>query len=99
MDEVVLRAPKWVNENYLAKNGYATISEDGITGQNTVKALIIALQIEIGVRNPAILLFTYKTSLAISILIYYHFVTYEQYFLFSRTIYEFLMILYLFSDL
>ena len=52
MDEAVLRAQKWVNENYLSKNGFATISEDGITGQNTVKALIIALQIEIGVSSP-----------------------------------------------
>ena len=52
MDEAVLRAQKWVNENYLEKNGYTAISEDGITGQNTVKALIIALQIEIGVSSP-----------------------------------------------
>lgn len=52
MDEAVLRAQKWVNDNYLSKNGYATIAEDGITGQNTVKALIIALQIEIGVSSP-----------------------------------------------
>lgn len=52
MDEAVLRAQKWVNENYLKKNGFATISEDGITGQNTVKALIIALQIEIGISSP-----------------------------------------------
>jgi peptidoglycan hydrolase-like protein with peptidoglycan-binding domain len=52
MDVAVLAAQQWVNANYLSPNGFNTITEDGITGQNTVKALIIALQIEIGVNSP-----------------------------------------------
>lgn len=51
MDEAVLRAQKWVNETYLRNNGYAEITEDGITGQNTVKALTIALQLELGIQG------------------------------------------------
>ncbi len=52
MDEAVLRAQKWLNETYTGKTGYSPITEDGITGQTTVKALIKALQIEIGVPSP-----------------------------------------------
>lgn len=52
MDEAVLRAQKWLNETYTGKTGYSPITEDGITGQTTVKALITALQIEIDVPSP-----------------------------------------------
>jgi len=52
MDQKVLEAQKWLNTTYTGKSGYTTITEDGITGQGTVKALIIALQNEIGISSP-----------------------------------------------
>ncbi len=52
MDEAVLRAQKWLNETYEGKKGYTVIPENGITGQTTVRALITALQIELGVATP-----------------------------------------------
>lgn len=52
MDEAVLRAQQWLNDTYSGETGYSEIAEDGITGQNTVKALITALQIEIGIAAP-----------------------------------------------
>ncbi|WP_299229949.1 glycoside hydrolase domain-containing protein [uncultured Bacteroides sp.] len=52
MDEAVLNAQKWLNATYNGKNGYSVIDEDGMIGSGTVKALIIALQIEEGETNP-----------------------------------------------
>lgn len=52
MDQAVKNAQIWLNSTYTGRPGYTRISEDGITGQNTVKALIIALQIEIGITSP-----------------------------------------------
>ncbi|MFC4597054.1 glycoside hydrolase domain-containing protein [Cohnella hongkongensis] len=52
MDQMVLEVQKWLNNNYSGKTGYSQIAEDGITGTTTVKALTIALQIEIGISSP-----------------------------------------------
>lgn len=42
----------WYNTEYQGKNGYVAIDEDGIVGSGTCKALIRALQIELGVPSP-----------------------------------------------
>lgn len=52
MDEAVKRAQTWLNDTYNGKKGYSTITDDGIIGAGTIKALIIALQIEEGDSNP-----------------------------------------------
>lgn len=49
---MVLKVQEWLNTTYSGKTGYTVISEDGITGTTTVKALTIALQIEIGIALP-----------------------------------------------
>ena len=49
MDQMVLETQKWLNKDYAGKNGYKTIAEDGVTGWGTMKALVTALQIEIGI--------------------------------------------------
>lgn len=51
MDKLVLSTQKWVNKNYSGKQGYKKITEDGITGWSTMKALIQALQIELGITS------------------------------------------------
>lgn len=52
MDQAVKNAQIWLNATYVGQNGYTIIDEDGKTGQTTVKALIIALQIELGISSP-----------------------------------------------
>ncbi|MGB8454722.1 MAG: glycoside hydrolase domain-containing protein [Anaerocolumna sp.] len=39
----------WVNNTYTGVSGYTPVTEDGITGTSTFKALIRALQIELGI--------------------------------------------------
>lgn len=51
-DVMVLQTQQWLNKTYTGKNGYTPIYEDGVTGGGTVKALIIALQIELGIASP-----------------------------------------------
>jgi len=53
VDEKVLAAQKWVNENYRGKYCYSVIAEDGHTGNQVVKALTQALQIELGFGNDS----------------------------------------------
>ena len=48
-DAKVLEAQKWLNKTYKDKEGYVVIVEDGIAGRGTTKALIRALQIQLGV--------------------------------------------------
>lgn len=50
-DQMVLQAQKWYNETYVGKSGYVEIAEDGITGNGTCKALVRALQIELGLSS------------------------------------------------
>lgn len=52
MDQAVQNAQRWLNATYTGKKGYTPITEDGIIGAGTVKALIIAVQIEEGDTNP-----------------------------------------------
>lgn len=52
MDSAVLNVQIWLNKTYKGRLGYKPIAEDGITGWGTVKALIIALQIEEGISSP-----------------------------------------------
>ncbi len=48
MDQMVLETQRWLNNTYSNNPNYTAIAEDGQTGQNTFKALIRALQIELG---------------------------------------------------
>lgn len=52
MDERVLQTQTWLNNTYGNIDSFPTVSEDGITGHATFKALVYALQIEIGISNP-----------------------------------------------
>lgn len=52
MDSRVLQTQKWLNTTYGQIDGFPTVVEDGITGHSTFKALIYALQLEIGIGNP-----------------------------------------------
>lgn len=48
----VQKVQKWLNEEYRGRNGYVVISEDGIVGLGTCKALIRAMQLELGISTP-----------------------------------------------
>lgn len=52
MDNLVYKTQVWLNDTYTGKPYYNPISEDGVTGNGTIKALITALQIEIGISAP-----------------------------------------------
>ena len=52
MDSRVLQTQKWLNTTYGKINGFPAVDEDGITGNSTFRALIYALQLEIGIENP-----------------------------------------------
>lgn len=49
MDQMVQVVQEWLNETYENSPGYEPVAEDGITGWGTIRALIRALQIEIGI--------------------------------------------------
>lgn len=49
MDSRVLEVQEWLNSTYGGNSNYSTIDEDGITGSETCKALIKAMQIELSV--------------------------------------------------
>ncbi len=51
-DPYVQLVQEWYNSEYAGKTGYVKIDEDGIIGPGTCKALIRALQIELGVSSP-----------------------------------------------
>ena len=52
MDQMVLKTQQWLNKTYKGRSGYVEITEDGVTGWNTMKALITGLQIELGISSP-----------------------------------------------
>lgn len=52
MDSRVLQTQEWLNKTYGQTAGFPAVAEDGITGQSTFKALIHALQLEIGISSP-----------------------------------------------
>ncbi|KAH7061907.1 hypothetical protein BKA63DRAFT_191563 [Paraphoma chrysanthemicola] len=54
VDFKVMAAQKWVNKTYQGQQGYIRIAEDGITGWNTIHALIRALQIELDIPGNAL---------------------------------------------
>lgn len=54
VDFKVMDAQKWVNKTYQGQQGYIRIAEDGITGWDTIHALIRALQIELGIPGDAL---------------------------------------------
>lgn len=47
IDEMVLAAQQWLNETYTGQHGYTPVEENGKTGNNVVRGLITALQIEL----------------------------------------------------
>lgn len=51
-DYWVQKVQEWYNSEYQGKTGYTKITEDGIIGQGTCKALVHALQVELGVPTP-----------------------------------------------
>ncbi|QUF65649.1 glycoside hydrolase domain-containing protein [Bacillus atrophaeus] len=53
MDEMVLQTQEWLNETYGGKHGYNTVEENGKTGWQTIYGLTRALQIELGISEPA----------------------------------------------
>lgn len=52
MDSRVLQTQEWLNKTYGKVAGFPSVVEDGITGNSTFRALIYALQLEIGVNSP-----------------------------------------------
>lgn len=51
-DLMVKTVQQWYNSTYVGRAGYLRIDEDGIAGPGTCKALIRALQIELGISGP-----------------------------------------------
>ena len=51
-DQMIEITQRWLNDTYTGRHGYNTIVVDGKTGWTTIKALIRALQIEIGISEP-----------------------------------------------
>ncbi|WP_051623468.1 glycoside hydrolase domain-containing protein [Clostridium hydrogeniformans] len=52
MDMMVLETQVWLNKTYGDNPRFKRISEDGVTGWGTMKGLITALQIELGIEAP-----------------------------------------------
>lgn len=52
IDINVLHVQQWYNSTYQNTTGFIELKEDGITGHSTCRALIHALQIELGMSNP-----------------------------------------------
>lgn len=52
MDSRVLQTQEWLNSTYENETNFPKVVEDGITGSSTFKALIWALQFEIGIVSP-----------------------------------------------
>ena len=50
MDLKVLEVQKWLNLTYGNHPDFPAVTEDGLTGNSTIKALIRGLQIEAGVK-------------------------------------------------
>ncbi|WP_415273276.1 glycoside hydrolase domain-containing protein [Bacillus siamensis] len=53
MDEMVLETQQWLNETYKGRHGYNKVPENGKTGWDTIYGLTRALQIELGISEPA----------------------------------------------
>lgn len=51
MDVKVLETQKWLNATYGEVTGFPSVVEDGKTGNSTFRALICALQIEVGIKD------------------------------------------------
>ncbi|QMV41843.1 glycoside hydrolase domain-containing protein [Cohnella cholangitidis] len=52
MDQMVHAVQGWLNDTYENNSNFTPVAEDGITGWGTIRGLITALQIEIGVSAP-----------------------------------------------
>lgn len=52
MDQMVLATQKWLNETYTGRTGWVPVEENGLTGWNTIDALVRAFQIERGSTTP-----------------------------------------------
>ena len=55
MDLKVLEVQKWLNLTYGNHLDFPAVTEDGLTGNSTIKALIRGLQIEAGVKVDGVL--------------------------------------------
>lgn len=53
VDEMVLITQQWLNDTYSGKHGYNPVEESGKTGWDTIYGLTRALQIELGISEPA----------------------------------------------
>lgn len=53
MDVMVLKAQQWMNATYKNDSRYTPVTEDGLTGWETINGLIIALQIELNMAETA----------------------------------------------
>lgn len=52
MDQYTLNTQKWLKKTYAGLYSVDALKEDGKTGQDTIDALIAALQVELGLSNP-----------------------------------------------
>lgn len=52
MDEMVKKTQEYLNQTYSGNSNWVAIKEDGLTGWETIRGLIRALQIEIGISTP-----------------------------------------------
>ena len=55
MDLKVLEVQKWLNLTYGNHPDFPAVTEDGLTGNSTIKVLIRWLQIEAGVKVDGVL--------------------------------------------
>lgn len=53
MDVMILETQKWLNSTYRNDSRFNAVTEDGITGWETIYGLTRALQIELGIQNTA----------------------------------------------
>ena len=54
MDLKVLEVHKWLNLTYGNHPDFPAVTEDGLTGNSTIKALIRGLQIEAGEKEDGV---------------------------------------------
>ncbi|MEH6972267.1 glycoside hydrolase domain-containing protein [Bacillus sp. JJ675] len=53
MDQMVLKTQEWLNKTYSGKHGYNKVKENGKPSWETIYGLTRALQIELGIAEPA----------------------------------------------
>ncbi len=52
MDEMVQKTQVWLNQNYRYLDGWVEVPQHGMTGWPTIRGLIRALQLDLGISPP-----------------------------------------------